>query len=184
MQKQLKYVELKTGYADDGPAWIGNAEFSKTGMTVYFNGRAFKGNGHGLCSDLETHEVYWISGIKKNGLDRHWAGRGKIKIDRNIVREYLAIVGLDTLDTAKYEVVELLETDKTKFTEMENSNMEGQNENFSQQDLTGFSIPELTNIIAELKEKENNTNSNNGIKYYTIIRMEAEKYLNELQQQS
>jgi hypothetical protein len=184
MQKQLKYVELKTGYADDGPAWIGNAAFSKTGRTVYFNGRAFKGNGHGLCSDLETHEVYWISGIKKNGLDWHWAGRGKIKIDRNIVREYLAIVGLTTLDTAKYEVVELLETDKTKFTEMENSIIDGQNENYGSQDLTGFSIPELTNIIAELKEKENSTNSNNGIKYYTIIRMEAEKYLNELQRQS
>lgn len=34
---------------------------------MYFNGRALKGNGHGACSDIETHEVYWISGIKKMG---------------------------------------------------------------------------------------------------------------------
>lgn len=183
MQRQLKYVELKTGYSDDGPAWIGNVEFSKTGKTIYFNGRAIRGSGHGLCTDLETHEVYWISGIKKNGLDRHWSGTGKIKIDRSIVNEYLGVIGLETLDPVKYEVVELLETDKEKFTEMENNRMDLQNDNYSPQDLTGFSIPELTNIIAELKEKERNTHSNNGVKYYTIIRQEAENYLHELQKQ-
>ena len=29
MKTQLKYIELKSGYSDDGPAWIGKVEFSK-----------------------------------------------------------------------------------------------------------------------------------------------------------
>ena len=33
----LKYIELKSGYADDGPAWIGNVKESKSGETIYFN---------------------------------------------------------------------------------------------------------------------------------------------------
>ena len=27
----LKYIELKTGYNDDGPAWIGRVKASKSG---------------------------------------------------------------------------------------------------------------------------------------------------------
>nr|WP_321519067.1 hypothetical protein [uncultured Bacteroides sp.] len=34
MESQIKYIELKTGYADDGPAWIGKVEFSKSGITT------------------------------------------------------------------------------------------------------------------------------------------------------
>jgi hypothetical protein len=30
------YIELKTGYQDNGPAWIGRVKFSKTGQTIYF----------------------------------------------------------------------------------------------------------------------------------------------------
>jgi hypothetical protein len=71
LKSELKYIELKTGYTSNGPAWIGKVEVSKSGKTVYFNGHALKGNGHGACSDIETHAVYWISGIKKNGQDRH-----------------------------------------------------------------------------------------------------------------
>jgi hypothetical protein len=33
MKPGLMYVELKTGFNDDGPAWIGKAFFSKTGKT-------------------------------------------------------------------------------------------------------------------------------------------------------
>lgn len=121
MQSQIKYIELKTGYSDDGPAWIGRVEFSKSGKTIYFNGRAFKGNGHGFCTDLETKEIYWISGVKKNGQDRHWAGKGKIMIDRKIVKDYLEFVQLTNLDPQKYVVVEIGDTDKYKFTLMENA---------------------------------------------------------------
>ena len=86
MKNRLIYVELKTGYSDDGPAWISIAGASKTGATVYSNGKAFKSlKGSGIGAnyyDIETHEEYWISGIKRNNEDRHWAGGGRILIDR------------------------------------------------------------------------------------------------------
>jgi hypothetical protein len=41
----LKYVELKTVYEDNGPAWVGFVTRSKTGRTAYFNGRALKKMG-------------------------------------------------------------------------------------------------------------------------------------------
>ena len=39
----LMYIELKTGYNDDGPAWIGYVKTSKTGKTIYFNDHPFSG---------------------------------------------------------------------------------------------------------------------------------------------
>jgi hypothetical protein len=69
------YIELKSGYEHDGPAWIGQAKFSRTGTTIYFNNRVFKKFRTSQFSanyyDLETEEEYWISGVKKNGKDRH-----------------------------------------------------------------------------------------------------------------
>jgi hypothetical protein len=38
----IRYVELKSGYHDDGPAWIARVLVSKPGRTVYFNGKALK----------------------------------------------------------------------------------------------------------------------------------------------
>jgi len=180
MQRQLKYVELKSGYTDNGPAWIGYVELSKSGKTVYFNGHALKGNGHGLCSDIETSEVYWISGIKKNGQDRHRNGHGKIKIDRKVIDEYLKLVDFDILDAKSFEIVDLIETDKRKFNDIENSKIDTQNDIQKYDDLVNLSIPELQDLIVKLKRNEDSTNSNNGVKYYTIKRVEAERYLNEL----
>ena len=34
--QELRYVELKTGYHDDGPAWIGYVTASRSARTVYF----------------------------------------------------------------------------------------------------------------------------------------------------
>jgi hypothetical protein len=124
MRDEIKYLELKTGYADNGPAWIGRVEFSKSGKSIYFNGHALKGNGHGLCNDLESGETYWVSGIKKNGKDRHWAGNGKIMIDREIVTDYLKLSGLENLDLKKYELVTIKETDKQKFIDIENRTLD------------------------------------------------------------
>ena len=42
MIKNLMYIELKSGYSDDGPAWIGYVKTSKTGKTIYFNDHAFQ----------------------------------------------------------------------------------------------------------------------------------------------
>jgi hypothetical protein len=70
--------------------------------------------------DLENREAYWISGLKRNGQDRHWAGGGKVMIDRSIAQEYLSKVDFDILDSHSYELVDIKPTDKSKFVEMEN----------------------------------------------------------------
>ena len=61
MKSRLMYVELKTGYSDNGPAWIGRASFSKTGRTIYFNGQAFQGGRiGGNHYELESKDIYWM----------------------------------------------------------------------------------------------------------------------------
>ena len=87
MIKELMYIELKTGYSDDGPAWIGYVQTSKTRKTIYFNDHAFQKNigNYANYMDIENGEEYWISGLKKKESNRHWAGHGKIMIDRRAV---------------------------------------------------------------------------------------------------
>jgi hypothetical protein len=181
MESQIKYIELKTGYANNGPAWIGKVEFSKSGKTIYFNGHAFKGNGHGVSRDLETGEIYWISGIKKNGEDRHWAGNGKIMIDKNIADEYLKLIASENLDPKKYVLVDIQQTDKQRFVDIENGTIDSVEILNKYQDLGGLSLENLERIILELKREESYTNPNNGRKFLTIKRLEAEKLLESLQ---
>ncbi len=125
---RLMYIELKTGHQDNGPAWIGRVKFSKSGHTVYFNGRALKRSGgqgvEGNHYDVETGEEYWVSGVKKAGSDRHSVGSGKIKIDVRVLEEYLAIVGRDQLDTSRFEVcTDIVDTDVEQFHQMENKRL-------------------------------------------------------------
>ena len=126
------YIEHKTDQNDRGNAWIGEVELSKSGKTIYFNGLALKkmtGTAFAYMEysnyyDLENKEAYWISGIKKNGEDRHYLGGGKIMIDRKIVNEYLKIVNFDILDKKRFELVDILPTDKKRFAELENEKLD------------------------------------------------------------
>jgi len=108
MKRRLIYVELKSGQSDRGDAWIGYGEFSKSGRTIYFNDQAFrscKGRGIGAnYFDIESNDEYWISGLKREGGDRHWAGGGKIFVHDDAVEEYLQLRGHDELDPQDYEV--------------------------------------------------------------------------------
>jgi hypothetical protein len=72
--KILRYIELKSGHSDNGPAWIGYVAQSKLGRTLYFNGRGLmklkgqrRGESGGNYIDMETGESFWVSGVKKNG---------------------------------------------------------------------------------------------------------------------
>ena len=181
MKSQLKYIELKSGYQDDGPAWIGMVEFSKTGQTIYFNDHAFKGNGHGLCADVATREVYWITGIKRDGQNRHWAGKGKIMIDKLVVDTYLKLMEWPCLDLNKYELVDIKKTDKTRFFAIENGSLETAQVFNKYPDLNSLSIEELKNAVEYLRRKEMATNSNNGVKFITLKKIEAERLLMQLQ---
>lgn len=92
----MMYVELKSGHGDSGPAWIGRARFSKSGLSVFYRGRELrrlKGRGvSGNYVDVETGEEFWVSGVKRSGSNRHWAGSGRVQIDDDVRAEYDALV--------------------------------------------------------------------------------------------
>ena len=65
--KTLRFIELKNGHSDNGPAWIGYVRTSKTRRTVYFNGRGLmklkgqrRGESGGNYIDMQTGESFWI----------------------------------------------------------------------------------------------------------------------------
>ena len=109
MIHDLMYIELKTGYSDDGPAWIGYVKTSKSKKTFYFIDHAFL-KLVGGCSNyvyLENGDEYWISGLKKWECNRHWAGRGKIAIDRRAIKKYLELIGEKELPMNLFEIVDI-----------------------------------------------------------------------------
>lgn len=96
MRGRIMYVELKTGYDHNGPAWITWLPFSKTGQSVYFRGKRLRRIPRGgICSnhyDVDTGEEYWASGVKRDRTDRHWAGSGPVHVDDDVHDEYERLV--------------------------------------------------------------------------------------------
>ena len=97
MIRELMYVELKSGYNDDGPAWIGYVKASRTYRTIYFNDHAFQRvTGYsGNYVDIENGDIYWITGAKNVraiGIgpvtERSWWTRERW---RNIVRSSVSV---------------------------------------------------------------------------------------------
>ena len=125
MQTRLMYVEHKTG-GHHGEAWIGLVSFSKTGKTLYFNGRAYRSlKGRGLSSnyaDVETGEQFWISGVKKRGSNRHRFGGGVVTVDRQAVPALLAELGVPKLDPSAFVVGDAIETEMKRETLNEKEN--------------------------------------------------------------
>jgi len=116
----ILYVELKTGYHANGPAWIGRARCSKSGKSLYFDGKILKGvknpdvsgNSSGNYYDIATGNRYWVSGAKKNRKDRLGSASGNVFVDRAVLKDYLAKTGLDALPATQYAVVDLKSNDK------------------------------------------------------------------------
>ncbi|MDQ6920604.1 MAG: hypothetical protein M3170_03265 [Candidatus Dormibacteraeota bacterium] len=90
--ERIMYVELKSDQGDRGPAWIGRVRTSKTGRTIYYRGLTLKRHQgvSGNHVDVATGDEYWVSGVKKDGSDRHWAGGGPVEVDWDVLEEYLA----------------------------------------------------------------------------------------------
>ena len=107
--KLLRYIEACTEGDHRGPAWIARVEASRSGRTVYFDGRALQassgGGGPGNHYDLETGEPYWVSGVKRSGSNRHWAGAGVILVEASAVDQLLTITGAGALDESRYRVI-------------------------------------------------------------------------------
>jgi hypothetical protein len=86
---RIMYIERK----DDGltgPARIGRVTFSKTGKSIYYQGRLLQSlKGRGFKAnyfDAESGEEYWISGCKKRGGDTLYGG--VVEIDEDVREEY------------------------------------------------------------------------------------------------
>ena len=89
MKTRIMYIENKSGGLN-GPARIGRVRFSKSGRSLYYGDqmfqsltiRGFKAN----YFEAESGDEYWISGCKKQGGDRLYAG--VIEIDDDVRDEY------------------------------------------------------------------------------------------------
>lgn len=183
MKPQIKYIELKSGFLDNGSAWIGRVEFSKSGRTVYFNGKSFKrlksGGISGNHYDLESDDEYWISGVKKNGQDRHWAGAGKIMVDRSIIQEYLKLVDFEVIDDSHFELVDIITTDKQKFKEFENESYvdEEFNPEVRFKKPNELTDEELEFVIQDLRVGEESVTFNKARRLFKRSRLTFEKEL-------
>ena len=158
MKSDIVYVEIKTGTNHNGKAWIGKCFFSKSGQTIYFNGKVLQ-KGQGISSnyfDIENGNGYWISGVKKNGTDRHKFGKGIIEIDKSVIEEYLQIIGENELKKNKFQLVELNNIPaKEKATEILNEKYEAESDNsirFKKKpsDLTEIELKNLIDYYTEI----------------------------------
>jgi hypothetical protein len=122
MSKGLRYIELKSGYSDDGPAWIAYVEFSKSKKMIYFDGKAISCGSRG-GHDIETGESYWVSGVKKTSSNRHIWGKGIIQVEESAIVEYEELTDEKVRNNPKYCVVKIEPTDKEKFTKILNEKL-------------------------------------------------------------
>jgi len=184
MRTEIKYLELKSGFSDNGPAWIGLVSFSKSGKTIYFDGKAFQSlDGTGISGNyfnLETDDEYWVSGVKKDMSDRYKFGGGKVFVEKRILNDYLQIIGESELPKSNYELTEV-ETEKPieRINELENEKT--QSTEFDS-DLYFKKPNELTDkeiefAIAELIEDEKNVQFNKTRRSYKKKRLELEAEL-------
>ena len=85
---RIMYIEHK-GFSSVGDARIGRVTFSKTGQTIYYNGKTLtkaKKAVYGNYIDIETGENYWVSGCKKDGTDALFSNT--VEIDKDVLEEY------------------------------------------------------------------------------------------------
>ena len=81
-----------------------------------------RGESGGNYVDMETGEAFWVSGVKKNGEDRHWAGSGKVLVEAAALSHYLKEIGAKTLDTSRCELTDAIRpTDIKRLSQLANS---------------------------------------------------------------
>jgi hypothetical protein len=89
---EIMYIEL-TGGERRRTEWahIGRVSFSKTGKTIYYDGRRLNGMGRGWYRDEESGETFWAHCARADGRDR--GGKAKlgsfpVAIDEDVRKEY------------------------------------------------------------------------------------------------
>ena len=85
------YIESKSGGLT-GPARIGRVTYSKTGATIYYQGKAFQSlKGSGFKAnyfEIATGDHYWISGPRRDGADALYKTNIRTEIDEDVREEY------------------------------------------------------------------------------------------------
>ena len=86
------YIELKAEGLN-GPARIGRVTFNRTGRTLFYKGQSFQSlKGRRLKAnyyETETGAEYWISGPRRDGLDRLYGKSALVvEIDAGVREEY------------------------------------------------------------------------------------------------
>ena len=85
-----------------------------------------RGDSGGNYVDMETGESFWVSGVKKNGEDRHWAGSGKVLVEAAAVPDYLEAIQAKTLNRSRCEVTNSIrQTDIERLSRLANSSGTG-----------------------------------------------------------
>jgi hypothetical protein len=89
-KSRIMYVESRRPDGRIKSGRIARVRFSKTGRTIYYDGRSFEGVGMGEYVDRESGESYWFSGPRQDGNDRkgNRPGSFPIEIDEDVRREY------------------------------------------------------------------------------------------------
>jgi len=92
MRSRIMYIESKAEGLN-GPARIGRVTFSKTGRTLYYKGMSFQSlKGYGFKAnyrETESGGEYWISGPRRDGLDRLYGKSALVvEIDDDVREEY------------------------------------------------------------------------------------------------
>ncbi len=184
MRTEIKYLELKSGFSGNGPAWIGLVSFSKSGKTIYFDGKAFQRMGsariQGNFMDIESGNEYWISGVKKDLSDRHKFGGGKILVEKRILNEYLRIIGKSELPKKDFELTELnIEIPIERINEIENEKIEPAefSSDLYWKEPNELSNDEIEYVIAELIADEKNAKYNKPRRSFKKARIELEAEL-------
>jgi hypothetical protein len=85
-----------------------------------------RGDSGGNYIDMETGESFWVSGVKKDGQDRHWAGSGKVLVEAAAVSDYLKTINAKTLDTSRCEITHsIVQTDIERLSHLANASGRG-----------------------------------------------------------
>ncbi len=89
---RVMYIENKEGLLEGTHARIGWVAFSKSGRTIYYKGRSLTAiGGRGIRDnfmDAETHEEFWVSGVKQRGTNVHPAESASVVVDDDAKQEY------------------------------------------------------------------------------------------------
>jgi hypothetical protein len=92
LRSRIMYIENKGDDGILGEGRIGRVYFSKSGKSLYYQGKKFASlKGGGFKSnyyDVDTGEHYWISGVKKDQNDRLYGGNKGVVIDEDVKDEY------------------------------------------------------------------------------------------------